>query len=45
VAEGAFGPPKWSPDGMQIVVVQFVGPVETRRDQLVIIEVGQVLGD
>jgi len=45
VAEGGFGVPKWSPDGQQIVVVQFVGPVETRRDQLVIVEVGEVLGD
>src|SRR3990172_7756803 len=45
VAEGVFDAPRWSPDGQQIVVVQFVGPVETRRDQLVIIEVGPVLGD
>ena len=45
VAEGGFGVPKWSPDGQQIVVVQFVGPVEARRDQLVIVDVGPVLGD
>ncbi len=45
VAEGVFGVPRWSPDGQQIVVVQFVGPPENRQDQLVIIEVGPVLGD
>jgi hypothetical protein len=45
VAEGVFDAPRWSPDGQKIAVVQFVGPVETRRDQLVIIEVGPVLGD
>ncbi len=45
IAEGLFGLPRWSPDGMRIAVVQFLGPVEDREHRVAIVEVGPLLGD
>jgi hypothetical protein len=45
VAEGAFDVPRWSPDGTQIVTVQFEPGAELPKHRIVIVEVGAVLGD
>ena len=45
VAEGLIGVPNWSPDGQRIVAVRLKGPPLDREDELVIVEVGPVLGD
>jgi len=45
IAEGLFGPPRWSPDGQRIAVVQFLGPVDDREHRVAILEVGPLLGD
>jgi Tol biopolymer transport system component len=45
IAEGAFDVPRWSPDGQEILTVQFEPAADPPKDRIVIVEVGPVLGD
>ena len=43
IAEGGFGVPAWSPDGLRMVVVEFLGPALEREHRLVILDLSSIL--